>query len=100
MSTRQHLGQLHSPDYATRRDDPLAGCILWLPKKDEMNPYLALAPDIAEGCFNHPVVVLCVNRENRNATVLIVSTLYPYPSPPPPISFANSRSSLHSMAEI
>lgn len=41
ISSRQHLAQLRSPDDTIRSDDPLAGCILWLPRKDQMDPRLA-----------------------------------------------------------
>lgn len=51
----------------------LAGCILWLPKKDQIDQHLVIGLDIDDGCFNHPVVVLSVDPEERNATVLIVS---------------------------
>lgn len=51
----------------------LAGCILWLPKKDQIDQHLLRGLNIDDGCFNHPVVVLSVNPEELDAIILIVS---------------------------
>lgn len=51
------------------------GCILWLPKKDEIDDDLLMDVHIGHGCFDHPVVVLSTNLVQGKATVFIVSTL-------------------------
>jgi len=53
----------------------LAGCILWLPRKDQTDQHVVIGSYIDDGCFNHPVVVLSVDLEGRTATVLIVSSI-------------------------
>jgi len=73
----------------------LAGCILWLPRKDQIDRRLALVSEIDDGCFNHPVAVLSVNPEERTAIVFIVSILYPKIPQLLCTSSANTGSSLH-----
>lgn len=53
--------------------DSLAGSILWLPKKDDIDQRLLTGTNIDEGCFHHPVVILSTDSVEGNATVLIVS---------------------------
>lgn len=78
------------------------GCILWLPKKDDIDERLLAGVDIEDGCFNHPIVVLSTNRAEGKATVLIVSipahksSLRSYLSKLP----TDNRSLLPSMAAI
>jgi hypothetical protein len=55
--------------------DAMAGCILWLPKKDEIDEHLLVGVRMDDGCFNHPVVVLSADPVERKATILIVSIL-------------------------
>ncbi|KAF2123999.1 hypothetical protein P153DRAFT_351626 [Dothidotthia symphoricarpi CBS 119687] len=51
------------------------GSILWLPPKDEIPiEYHATANSIDDGCFNHPVVVLSVNRARTEVVVLIMTS--------------------------
>lgn len=64
--------------------DDLAGCIRWLPKKDDIDQCLLAGTNIDEGCFHHPVVILSTDDVERKATVLIVS-----------IETHNLRSHLH-----
>lgn len=56
-----------------RNSDSLAGCVLWLPKKDDIDQCLLEGTNIDEGCFHHPVVILSTNSVEGKATVLIVS---------------------------
>jgi hypothetical protein len=49
-----------------------AGCILWLPKKDDIEQRFLTGFDIDDGCFNHPVLVLSTRSSGRKAMVLIV----------------------------
>ncbi|KAI0530070.1 hypothetical protein GGR58DRAFT_494705 [Xylaria digitata] len=51
--------------------EPLAGCIKWLPRKDELIP---TEPDIEEGCCNHPVVVLSTQSRNGRVEILIITS--------------------------
>ena len=57
----------------THLHDIEAGCILWLPKKDDIDQSLLTGFNIDNGCFNHPVVVLSTGSSGRKAMVLIVS---------------------------
>ena len=50
------------------------GCILWLPKKAEIDDDLLEGVEIVDACFDHPVVVLSTNLVQGKATVFIVST--------------------------
>lgn len=47
----------------------LAGCIKWLPSKEELKQ---TEPEIEEGCYNHPVVVLSSQAHNGRVDFLIV----------------------------
>lgn len=49
------------------------GCILWLRKKDEIDPSLLAGTEIGEGCFDHPVMIVSTDLVERKATGLIVS---------------------------
>lgn len=53
--------------------DILAGSILWLPRKLEIDDHLLVGVDIDKGCFNHPIVVLSTDQVGGKATILIVS---------------------------
>lgn len=76
ISSRQHLSQVRSPQDTTHNSSKmLAGCILWLPRKDQTDQHVVIGSYIDDGCFNHPVVVLSVDLEGRTATVLIVSSI-------------------------
>ncbi|KAI1822519.1 hypothetical protein F4861DRAFT_386442 [Xylaria intraflava] len=49
----------------------LAGCIKWLPPKDELD---GSDLDIEEGCCDHPVVVISTRPRNGRVKVLIVTS--------------------------
>jgi hypothetical protein len=49
------------------------GCILWLPKKEKIDPYLPGGAGLHDGCFDHPVVILSLDEIVKRATILIVS---------------------------
>ncbi|KAI0428689.1 hypothetical protein F5Y09DRAFT_312293 [Xylaria sp. FL1042] len=51
--------------------EPLAGCIKWLPKKDQLVPK---DPAIDEGCCQHPVVILSSKVHNGRVEILIVTS--------------------------
>ncbi|GAW23836.1 hypothetical protein ANO14919_134130 [Xylariales sp. No.14919] len=52
--------------------DPLAGCIKWLPPKEELKPGDV---GIDEGCCNHPVVVLSTRTHNSRVEILVITSL-------------------------
>ena len=60
-------------DVSRQHHDILAGCILWLPRRVEIDEHLLVGADIDDGCFNHPVAVLSTDQAGRKATILIVS---------------------------
>lgn len=70
-----HLEVRHQQRTSPHKHELQPGCILWLPKKAEINEHLLVDFDINNGCFNHPVVVLSTNLNQGKATVFIVSTL-------------------------
>jgi hypothetical protein len=50
-----------------------AGAILWLPpKQDVPSQHLLAANTIDEGCFNHPVLILCSDSTHTEVVVLLV----------------------------
>ncbi|KAJ2995272.1 hypothetical protein NUW58_g1319 [Xylaria curta] len=51
--------------------EPLAGCIKWLPRKDELVPADA---SIDEGCCQHPVVILSTKAQNGRVEILIITS--------------------------
>ncbi|KAI0814549.1 hypothetical protein GGR55DRAFT_632259 [Xylaria sp. FL0064] len=51
--------------------EPLAGCIKWLPKKDQLVPN-DLAID--EGCCQHPVVILSSRARDGRVEILIITS--------------------------
>ncbi|KAG8531632.1 uncharacterized protein KY384_003263 [Bacidia gigantensis] len=61
-------------DAARQDHDILAGCILWLPRRDEIDEHLLVGADIGNGCFNHPIVVLSADQVGGKATVLILTS--------------------------
>lgn len=63
-----------SPNTINDSYDVPVGCILWLPKKDDIDRH-SVGADIGDGCFNHPVVVLSVDLVEKKAIILIVSVL-------------------------
>ena len=66
--------QVHCAQDETRQNrDILAGSILWLPRKVEIDDHLLVGVDIDKGCFNHPIVVLSTDQVGGKATILIVS---------------------------
>ncbi|KAI1283590.1 hypothetical protein F5Y07DRAFT_350055 [Xylaria sp. FL0933] len=50
---------------------PLAGCIKWLPKKDQLVPNDFT---IDEGCCHHPVVILSSQARNGRVEILIITS--------------------------
>ncbi|KAI1754017.1 hypothetical protein F4782DRAFT_494740 [Xylaria castorea] len=52
-------------------DEPLAGCIKWLPHKENLIP---ADPNIDEGCCNHPVVILSTRPQNAKVQILIITS--------------------------
>ena len=76
--TRAYSGQppleMRRSQRVTIQPQVLAGSILWLPEKDDIDPRLLTGVEIDDGCFHHPVVILSTNLEDGKATVLIVST--------------------------
>ncbi|KAK5632894.1 hypothetical protein RRF57_008608 [Xylaria bambusicola] len=52
--------------------EPLAGCIKWLPPKEDLVPD---DPEIDDGCCNHPVVILSTVPRANKVDILIVSSL-------------------------
>ncbi|KAI0854682.1 hypothetical protein F4860DRAFT_508042 [Xylaria cubensis] len=55
----------------SRTRTPLAGCIKWLPPKDE----LAVSDTILDdGCYNHPVLLLTSHLPNGKADVFIITS--------------------------
>jgi hypothetical protein len=51
------------------------GCILWLPKKEKIDPCLLDGVRLLDGCFDHPVVILSLDETEKGATILIVSII-------------------------
>ncbi|KAI1299497.1 hypothetical protein F5Y03DRAFT_366102 [Xylaria venustula] len=51
--------------------EPLAGCIKWLPRKDELKP---ADSTIDEGCCNHPVVILSTGTHNGIVEILVITS--------------------------
>ncbi|KAI0435714.1 hypothetical protein F4803DRAFT_544586 [Xylaria telfairii] len=51
--------------------EPLAGCIKWLPDKKKLK---STESNIDEGCFNHPVVILSTRPQNGWVKVLIITS--------------------------
>ena len=54
-----------------QRDEVQGGCILWLQKKEEISASHLNASTLDDGCFDHPVVIMSVDK--REAIILIVS---------------------------
>ncbi|KAH7118580.1 hypothetical protein B0J13DRAFT_532658 [Dactylonectria estremocensis] len=50
---------------------PLAGKVMWLPKRGELQCDLG----IEDGCYNHPVVVLSPFPESEKVVVLLITSL-------------------------
>jgi hypothetical protein len=75
------LGPLHPepvrslPDITLESRYLQAGCINFLRKKDDIDERLG-GGVIANGCFDHPVVILSTDLQGKTATVLIVSILH------------------------
>jgi hypothetical protein len=58
----------------TARPDYGIGSIYWLPSRDKIPiEHTHATLHIDSGCFDHPVVLLWVNPQKTEATVLIVS---------------------------
>jgi hypothetical protein len=51
--------------------EPLAGCIKWLPLKAKLVP---ANEDIDEGCCRHPVVILSSRAQDGRVTIFNVGT--------------------------
>ncbi|KAI0903367.1 hypothetical protein F4823DRAFT_568769 [Ustulina deusta] len=51
--------------------EPLAGCIKWLPRKDDLVP---IDYAIDEGCCHHPVVILSTIPRNDRVEILIITS--------------------------
>ncbi|KAI0451615.1 hypothetical protein F5B21DRAFT_486613 [Xylaria acuta] len=51
--------------------EPLAGCIKWLPRKESLMP---ADPNIEEGCCNHPVVILSTRPQIGKVQILIITS--------------------------
>ncbi|GAW21363.1 hypothetical protein ANO14919_108820 [Xylariales sp. No.14919] len=52
--------------------EQLAGCIKWLPPKEDLVPIDA---NIDDGCCNHPVVILSTVPRDRKVDILIITSL-------------------------
>ncbi|KAI5923434.1 hypothetical protein F4810DRAFT_710516 [Camillea tinctor] len=61
-------GRYHQPNTASTH---LAGCIKWLPPKEELN---SLPKGFDEGGLNHPVVILSPKTQDGKVTVLIMTS--------------------------
>ncbi|KAI1368165.1 hypothetical protein F5Y08DRAFT_335938 [Xylaria arbuscula] len=51
--------------------EPLAGCIMWLPPKQDLVP---IDNEIDDGCCNHPVVVLSTAARAAKVDILIITS--------------------------
>jgi hypothetical protein len=51
------------------------GCILWLPKKKNIDPCLLDDTNLHDGCFHHPVVILSLDEIGKRAIILMVSII-------------------------
>jgi hypothetical protein len=51
------------------------GCILWLPKKEQIDQCLLGGTGLHDGCFDHPIVILSLDEIEKRATILIVSII-------------------------
>lgn len=55
------------------------GSILWLPRREVIPVMHKIhTPNMEDGCFNHPVVLLEVNKVRARAVILIVRILSTY----------------------
>lgn len=56
--------------------DIRTGSILWLlPKRECIATQLPLNPDLENGCYDHPVLVLRADAKQAQASILLVRTL-------------------------
>jgi len=78
------------------------GAILWLPSKDQIPGDLQIRTEIDDGCFDHPALIIWIDKGSTKATILIVSTsrgglfasvtfVYQYRLRPHKITSFNSR---------
>ncbi|KAI0517463.1 hypothetical protein F5B22DRAFT_603058 [Xylaria bambusicola] len=51
--------------------EPIAGCIKWLPPKEDLVPD---DPEIDDGCCNHPVVILSTVPRANKVDILIITS--------------------------
>ncbi|ORY63323.1 uncharacterized protein BCR38DRAFT_226616 [Pseudomassariella vexata] len=64
---RDHQVRTNIP---TPRRSHLAGCIMWLPRKEDIN----LDIEIEDGCYNHPVVILSPQPKPKMVTLLLITS--------------------------
>lgn len=48
------------------------GSILWLLPKSKCAPDLVVSSGMADGCFDHPALIINANSKQATATILIV----------------------------
>ncbi len=51
----------------------VAGCIFWLPAKNDCDECLVDNRELNDGCFNHPVLILTADCNLQMAVILIVN---------------------------
>lgn len=50
------------------------GAILWLPSKDQIPGDLQIRTEIDDGCFDHPALIIWIDKGSTKATILIITS--------------------------
>ncbi len=72
-SMANYRGTIRRISDSGNSSDVTAGHIFWLSAKTNCNKSLVDDPDLNDGCFNHPVLVLTANCDLQMAVVLPVN---------------------------